>query len=234
MLLELLQEAFPKGSKIPKNFYEAKKMIRCLRLDYVSIHACNNNCILFWKEHANGDSCPKCKASRWKSEKKKPDGKHALKVPIKVLRYFPIAKRLQQLFLTAKSATDCQWHDEGRTRDGLLRHPADSPAWKHFDGRQPDFAGDSRNIRSIITTDGFNPFRYMNCSYSVWLVIAIPINLPPWLCMKQSNFILSLLIPGPKSPGRDIDVFLEPLIDDLDLLFEKGVRTYDTSKSEYF
>ena len=120
MLIELLQEAFPKGAKLPKNFHEAKKIIRCLRLDYVSIHACNNDCILFWKEHANADSCPKCKASRWKSQKKKPDGRHAHKVPMKVLRYFPIAKRLQRLFLTAKSATDCRWHDEGRTRDGLL------------------------------------------------------------------------------------------------------------------
>ena len=64
MLLELLAEAFPEGSKLPKNFYEAKKMIRCLRLDYVSIHACDNDCILFWKEHANADSCPNCKASR--------------------------------------------------------------------------------------------------------------------------------------------------------------------------
>jgi hypothetical protein len=74
----------------------------------------------------------------------------------------------------------------------------------------------------------------MNCAYSVWPVIAIPINLPPWVCMKQPNFILTLLIPGPKSPGRDIDVFLEPLIDDLHLLFEKGVRTYDASMSQHF
>ena len=194
MLVKLLQEAFPEGSKLPKNFHEAKKMIRCLRLDYVIIHACNNDCILFWKEHANADSCPKCKASRWKSQKKKPDGIHAQKVPMKVLRYFPIAKRLQRLFLTAKSATDSRWHDEGRTRDGLLRHPADSPAWKHFDGRHIDFAGDSRNIRLIITTDGFNPFRSMNCSYSVWPVIAIPINLPPWLFVHEAIKLHPLIV----------------------------------------
>ncbi|KAM0873068.1 hypothetical protein ACQ4PT_038316 [Festuca glaucescens] len=234
MLLELQKEAFPKGSKLPKNFHEAKKMIRCLRLDYVSIHACDNDCILFWKEHANADCCPKCKASRWKSQKKRPDGRAAHKVPVKVLRYFPIAKRLQRLFISAKSATDCRWHDEGRTKDGLLRHPADSPAWKHFDAIHTRFAEDSRNIRLIIATDGFNPYRSMNCAYSVWPVIAIPINLPPWVCMKQPNFILTLLIPGPKSPGRDIDVFLEPLIDDLHLLFEKGVRTYDASMSQHF
>nr|GFC50629.1 hypothetical protein [Tanacetum cinerariifolium] len=31
----------------------------------------------------------------------------------------------------------------------------------------------------------------------------------------ESYFMLTLLIPGPKSPGKDIDVYLRPLIDDL-------------------
>lgn len=31
-------------------------------------------------------------------------------------------------------------------------------------------------------------------------------NLPPWKCMKNPFFIMSLLIPGPKSPRNDIDV----------------------------
>jgi len=33
--------------------------------------------------------------------------------------------------------------------------------------------------------------------------------------MKNTNFMLSLLIPGPKAPGNDIDVFLQPLVDEL-------------------
>jgi hypothetical protein len=33
-----------------------------------------------------------------------------------------------------------RWHHEGRTKDGMLRHPADSPAWKNF-------AKEPRNIR---------------------------------------------------------------------------------------
>uniref|UniRef100_A0A453J6C7 Uncharacterized protein n=1 Tax=Aegilops tauschii subsp. strangulata TaxID=200361 RepID=A0A453J6C7_AEGTS len=175
-------------------------------------------------EHADKDICPTCKTSRWKSEKNNLDGKRVHKVPRKVLRYFPIKKRLQRLFVSPKSATDCKWHDEERTRDGLIRHTADAPAWKDFDAKYPKFAEDSRNIRLLICADGFNPFRTMNLSCTVWPVVAISLNLPPWLCMKQQNFILSLLIPGPKSPGRDIDVFLEPLIDDLNSLFEEGVR----------
>jgi hypothetical protein len=43
--------------------------------------------------------------------------------------------------------------------------------------------------------------------------------------MDQSNFMMALLIPGPKSPGKDFDVFMDPLIEEL-LLLWKGVLTY--------
>ena len=33
--------------------------------------------------------------------------------------------------------------------------------------------------------------------------------------MKQANFILSSIIPGPSAPGSYIDVYLQPLIDEL-------------------
>jgi hypothetical protein len=153
---------------------------------------------------------------------------------MKVLRYFPIKKRLQRLFLTSKTASLTRWHDKGRQKDGLLRHPADSPLWKEFDQMHPEFAEDSRNIRLAFTTDGFIPFRTMNVSYSVWPGICIPYNFPPSMCMKQSNFILSLLIPGRYGPGSDMDVFLEPLINDLLDMFNKGVRTYDALEREFF
>ncbi|GJZ09340.1 putative transposase-associated domain-containing protein [Tanacetum coccineum] len=43
---------------------------------------------------------------------------------------------------------------------------------------------------------------------------------------------LSVLISG--YPGNDIDVFLEPLVDDLHTLFETGVDTYDASTKDNF
>ncbi|CAM8982817.1 unnamed protein product [Rhodiola kirilowii] len=52
--------------------------------------------------------------------------------------------------------------------------------------------------------------------------------------MKRRYMILSLLISGPKQPGNDIDVYLAPLIDDLKLLWNEGVRTFDASRQEYF
>lgn len=45
---------------------------------------------------------------------------------------------------------------------------------------------------------------------------------------------LSLLIPRPRGPGNDIDVFLEPLIDELKELWEVGTTTYDVYNNERF
>ncbi|XP_037425664.1 uncharacterized protein LOC119291055 [Triticum dicoccoides] len=125
------------------------------------------------------------------------------------------------------------WHDEGRTKDGLLRCPADGEAWKDFDARYPKFAEDSRNARLGVGSDGFNPFRLMSAEHSTWPVMLIPYNLPPWICMKQTSLILSMIIPGPSSPGNDIDVYLQPLVDELQQLW-KGVDTFDSCTQEKF
>ncbi|XP_042972777.1 uncharacterized protein LOC122304580 [Carya illinoinensis] len=47
-------------------------------------------------------------------------------------------------------------------------------------------------------------------------------------------FITSLLIPGPRSPGNEIDVYLQHLIDELIDLWDNGVGTYDTKANETF
>jgi phosphoribulokinase len=117
--------------------------------------------------------------------------------------------------MSEHTAPHMRWHAEGRTRDGVLRHSADSEAKRSFDILHPDFMTDSRNGRLGLTADGFNPFRNMSTSHSTWSVMIVPYNLPHWMCMKQMSFILSLVIPGPSSPGMDIDVYLQPLIDEL-------------------
>ena len=93
---------------------------------------------------------------------------------------------------------------------------------------------DSLNVRLGLATDGFNPFGNMSNSYSMWPVILYPYNFPPWKCMKKEFAMMPLLIPGPISPGKDIDVYLQPLVDELKELWEIGVETYDASKGEIF
>ncbi|XP_062116763.1 uncharacterized protein LOC133830729 [Humulus lupulus] len=53
------------------------------------------------------------------------------------------------------------------------------------------------------------------------------------MCMKNEFTFLSMLIPGPKQPGNDIDVYLEPLMDEL-LELWNGVYTYYASTKKFF
>lgn len=120
-----------------------------------------------------------------------------------------------------------RWYIEKHVNDGILRHPADSQEWKEFDLKHSEFALEPRNVRLGMATNGFNPFGNMNNNYSMWLVILIPYNLPPWLVMKEPYLMMSLLIPGSNQPGNELDVFLRSLVDKLKELWEEGARTYD-------
>jgi hypothetical protein len=71
-------------------------------------------------------------------------------------------------------------HDDERIKDGKLRHPADSMAWKHVDNTFPLFK-EIRNVRLGLASDGYNPFGMQNVTYSCWPDILIPYNLLPWL-----------------------------------------------------
>ncbi|CAL5399944.1 unnamed protein product [Camellia sinensis] len=182
MLLELLKEALPIGETLPCSYNEAKQIIRDLGLDYQKIHVCKNDCVLFWKEYENEDECPTCKAPRYKVRKGKGKGR---KIPHKVLRYFPLKPRLQRLFISRKTAIDMKWHKDKRVEEeNVLRHPADSEAWKDFDKKHESFAKDPRNVRLGLASDGFNPFGNMSNSYSIWPVFLVPYNLPPWKCLS--------------------------------------------------
>ncbi|KAL3337539.1 hypothetical protein AABB24_029931 [Solanum stoloniferum] len=119
MVLELLKDAF-EDAKIPVSFYEAKKTINKLGHNYTKIHACPNDCMLYFGEHDEGlQECKKCNTSRWKDNNKK-------KQPGKILRYFPLKPRLQRLFMCSKTTESMRWHSLGGNQDGLMRHPRDS------------------------------------------------------------------------------------------------------------
>ncbi|XP_073309921.1 uncharacterized protein [Primulina huaijiensis] len=115
-----------------------------------------------------------------------------------------------------------------------MRHPVDSAAWDTINHKWPNFASDPRNLRLGLATDGFNPFGDLSSGYSCWPVILVNYNLPPLMCMTKENHMLTLLIPGPKQPGNDIDVYLEPLVEDLKEIWDTGVEAYDAFNKSMF
>ncbi|CAN6685454.1 unnamed protein product [Malus baccata var. baccata] len=178
-MLTLIRKHFPMCETLPPNY------------------TCQNNCMLFWKQHVNAIVCAKCGASRYKQRKGNSRMIQCIKVPKKVLRYFPIGPRLQRLYMSSYTAKSMIWHLEIRTNNGFLRHLADSLAWKHLDNTYSNFSRECRNVRLGLASDEFNPF-------------------------------------GKKSLGDAIDVFLQPLINDLRYLWTTSLRTYDSHRQETF
>jgi hypothetical protein len=92
--MKLLSQGFPQ-CELPTSYDEVKKYLGELGLAYESIHVCKNNCVLFRKsklfdeDYSKLEVCLVCVESRWE------DGDGKRRVPHKVLRHFPLIKRLK-------------------------------------------------------------------------------------------------------------------------------------------
>ena len=103
-----------------------------------------------------------------------------------------------------------------------------------FDTKYLEFSSKPHNVRLGLATDGFNPFEIMSTTHNTWPVMLVPYNLPPWLCMKRSSLILSLVIPSLTSPGIVMDVYLQPLVEELGEIWDVGVEAYNVSSKNVF
>lgn len=90
------------------------------------------------------------------------------------------------------------------------------------------------NVCLGLASDGFYPYSTLSTTYSTCRVVLVPCDLPTWRCMKQPYMVLPLLILGPTSPCKEVDVYLRPLVDELKELLFDGVNTYDNSMDETF
>ncbi|KAL6874653.1 hypothetical protein ACP4OV_013318 [Aristida adscensionis] len=113
VLLSVVGSLLPEGHILPKNMYEARKLLRALKMPYEQIHACPKGCVLFTKEYENASYCPKCKSSRFVEVDSGDGEKRQLGVPVKTLRYLPPIPRIQRLFMTEESAKQMTWHKNG-------------------------------------------------------------------------------------------------------------------------
>lgn len=79
-----------------------------------------------------------------------------------------------------------------------MRLVIDSPAHDFVEFEWPHFFTDARNIRLGMATDGISPFGTMRSKYSLWPVVMMNYNIPPWLAIKKGHIFLTLVIPGTK------------------------------------
>jgi hypothetical protein len=76
--------------------------------------------------------------------------------------------------------------------------------------------------------DGVNLYSLQNTDYSIWLVVVINNNIPPWLSMNNAHLMLALIVPG-RIQVKRMDVYLQPLIDEFKKLWER-IHVYDVSR----
>ena len=126
------------------------------------------------------------------------------------------------------------WYKYHATQTGQLTHPSDTEAWKHFDRTFESFATEPRSVWLDLCDDGFNPYSNTARPYSVWPIVICVYNLPPHLCMTRLYMFLSSVISGTNNLQNKIDVFLQPLIDELKTLWNESVDTYEIHANKTF
>ena len=94
----------PEENTLPKSYYQAKKILFLMGMEYQKIHACPNDCILCRHESEEMHKCPRCGVSRYKvkdDDECSSDESTKKGPPAKVLWYLPIILRFKCLFANA-------------------------------------------------------------------------------------------------------------------------------------
>ena len=125
--------------------------------------------MLYHLENDELTECMTCEHSYYKlktSTRKTP-------VTYKKLRYFSITPRLQRLFMSLRTGKQMTWHQSHDTVDGVMMHPSNSKAWKHFNSVHPYFSAKTRNMHIGLCTNIFKPF----WSFASWDVYEAKVHI---------------------------------------------------------
>ena len=164
-----MQDMLLEENTLPKSYYEAKKILCPMGMEYQKIHGSPNDCILYKHEYEEIHKCPRCGVSRYnvkdgdecssdKNTKKGP--------PARVLWCLPIIPRFKRFFVNGDDAKDLTWHADGKNCDRMLCHYADSSQWKKINRLYPNFSKEARNLRLELAIDGMNPYDSLGTQHS--------------------------------------------------------------------
>lgn len=189
----MANKILPKDNKLPHSHREVSSIMKDIGMEYKTYDACPNDHILYYGENANLQQCPVCHTNRYRQDQV------SKKVPYKVLRHIPLKPRFERMFKCKELAKYMDYHAQGRSQDGVMRMVADSKYWKDIEEKWPHLRNEPRNARISLAMDGVNPFGDLRTTYSIWPVLIINNNLPPWMAMKKEHAMLTLIIPGTRT-----------------------------------
>ncbi|KAM2860017.1 hypothetical protein COP2_025363 [Malus domestica] len=104
--LQLFKHILLNGHSLPKKVMSTKGLLKNFMLPHRKIHACENDCMLYWKHNSGLDVCHTCGVSRYTTEVDDTAPSTKKRIPRKVLTYFPITPHLQRLYMSQHTSED--------------------------------------------------------------------------------------------------------------------------------
>ncbi|XP_075111448.1 uncharacterized protein LOC142181800 [Nicotiana tabacum] len=191
---------------------EAKNTINKLCLYYDKIDACPNDYMLYWEGDANEETCKYCHTSRWKFNEKSNNNQVST-----------IGKRKEKNKKKQKKQAKILRYFPLKPR--LQRLFMCSKTAEHMRWHVEDNSKDGI-MRHPRDGEAWKRFDTIFPEFS-----SDPRNVRLGLASDGFNSFGTM---SPRTAGNNIDVYLQPLIKELNELWCEGVETFDSSKNETF
>jgi hypothetical protein len=205
---------------LPDTWLQTMSRFKDVLPTYTIIHSCPKECMLYRNAAASLTRCLHCKSPRYK-----PDSTQ----PIRAMHHFSLIDRLRTRFTSAAFAEELLYpHTRHAPPAGEAHDVQDGSLWREF--AQADRFGESKyNIALSLSSDGFS--LDANKTRSLIPLIATILNLPPWL---RGRFAAQLLLATLPEGANKVQLYLEPLLDELKLLqAAAGVRMWNAHAASW-
>jgi hypothetical protein len=182
---------------------------------------CPEDCISFTDQNEHSTKCLVCAASRYRGA---PGSENTgrFPVPVKVFMHRPVETHVRLLFEREDTGPHMPLdprtgYDPASATWGDIK---DSQGWVDKVLSDPVVMECLFTAIILLASDGFPVFQLSN-GYSVEAIVAVVLNLPPWLRVKAENFLFLGLVPGPKK-AKSLQAYLAIIVSDLKLAYGRG------------
>ena len=143
--------------------------------------------------------------------------------PIKLYPHRSIIVSLKELLSKRNMLQLCnEWPTRASKNPGVMQDVYDGQLWRDcqvVNGRP--FLSQPNNLALSLNVDWFRPFKHS--PYSLGVLYFVVLNLPRDIRYLPENVIIAGVLPGPNEPSKTMNSFLEPIVHDLQSLWE-GVQ----------
>jgi len=212
--------------ELPDTRRRDEKLQRLTGLTPDLIDCCVNNCMAFTGPHLELTRCKECNELRYSDND----------WPRNNFPYLPVTTILQHTYGNPARAKLLETYPKPFLDQPLNTPPEKISDWwsgKRFrELRMQGYFTSSTDIAFQIQIDGFQVTK--RNQHSTTPVILLNLNLPPEIRYRKQNIICPFIIPGP-SKYKNLDSFLQPLVDELKILGSPhGINTYSAYQGSNF